>query len=342
LGISGLGECGIWSREQETNMDYYGLIPKFKFNRPLNADEKNNQLKYDQRFDLNSQSMVPDLKLISMNSYCMELVDKYYSAKGFVSLIGFVFFSSYLISFSLIVIYTIPNGGWGSFYNLRFIFFIALIAFPMALWMIYLLKTEWFAWTHYPIRFDRKNRQVHFFRLDGTTCNVPWEKVFFTSGLSHRKSFNQDYYISGHILADDNETVIDTFCLPATHSDRKQLERHWEFVRRYMEEGPASVAPVVNFCLPIAGKREGYWFGLLYLLSAYNGAPMFLFPLLFALSFIFSIPRYIAMVTSKVPVWPENIEAQCAAAVDDPYAIDASSNPKHPLRDLFRKTPEEK
>ncbi|WNN43188.1 DUF6708 domain-containing protein [Winslowiella toletana] len=208
--------------------------------------------------------------------------------------------------------------------------------------MFKMLKAEWFAWTHYPIRFDRINRQVHFFRPDGTIRSVPWEKVFFTSGLSHRKEFNKDYYISGHIMADDNETVIDSFCLPSTHSDRKQLERHWEFVRRYMEEGPASVAPVVNFCLPIAGKREGYQFGLLYLLSGFNGAPMFLFPLLFALSFIYSIPRYIAMVTSKVPVWPENIEAQCAAAVDDPYAIDASSNPKHPLRDLFRKTPEEK
>ncbi|ENT6843893.1 DUF6708 domain-containing protein, partial [Enterobacter kobei] len=65
----------------------------------------------------------------------------------------------------------------------------------------------------------------------------PGKAFFFTTGLSHRKDANKDYYISGHVLADDNETVIDTFCLPATHSDRKQLERHWEFVRRYMEEG---------------------------------------------------------------------------------------------------------
>ncbi|WNN43189.1 DUF6708 domain-containing protein [Winslowiella toletana] len=335
-------ESGAGSREQETNMDYYGLFPKFKFNRPLKPDEKKNQLKQNEKIDLDGQSVMPDVKVIAMNSHCLELVDKYYSAKGFMSLLAapvvIMLTATFLAtSYSFFFVY-----GWGRLSGVVLNFLSLLVIISMDIFMFKVLKAEWFAWTHYPIRFDRINRQVHFFRLDGTIRSVPWEKVFFTSGLSHRKDFNKDYYISGHILADDNETVIDTFCLPSTDSDRKQLERHWEFVRRYMEEGPASVAPAVNFCLPIAGKREGYQFGLLYSLYLFNGAPMFLFPLLFALSFILSIPRYIAMVTSKVPVWPENIEAQCAAAVDDPYAIDASSNPKHPLRDLFRKTPEEK
>jgi len=323
-------------------MDYYGLFPKFKFNRPLKADEKKYQLKQNKKIDLDGQSVMPDLKVIAMNSHCLELVDKYYSAKGVMSLLGASSVTMFSLG-SLFLCYSLFfDYGWGRLAGISAYFLLIIVCISMDIFMFKMLKAEWFAWTHYPIRFDRINRQVHFFRLDGTIRSVPWEKVFFTSGLSHRKEFNKDYYISGHILADDNETVIDSFCLPSTDSDRKQLERHWEFVRRFMEEGPASVAPAVNFCLPIAGKREGYQFGLLYLLSGFNGAPMFLLPLLFALSFIYSIPRYIAMVTSKVPVWPENIEAQCAAAVDDPYAIDASSNPKHPLRDLFRKTPEEK
>lgn len=209
---------------------------------------------------------------------------------------------------------------------------------PAILFSFKLLKTEWFAWTHYPVRFDRKNRLVHVFRLNGSTYSVPWDSVFFTTGLSHRKDANKDYYISGHVLADDNKTVIDTFCLPATHSDRKQLERHWEFVRRYMEEGPESVIGVVDFCLPIAKKREGYRFGQLYLLSGFNGAPLFLFPLLFVLAFIFSVPRYLAMVTSRVPVWPESIESLCRIDKDDPYRVDASGNPEHPWRSLFRKS----
>lgn len=318
-------------------MDYYGLFPKFKFSRPLNNMEREYQLKQSNIIELDDQSIVPDAKVISVNSHYLELVDKYYSAKGFLSLIvAFVFFSTSLL-YLAVLIDTVP------YLRLRFsgsernLLIFTLMLVPAILFSFKLLKTEWFAWTHYPVRFDRKNRLVHVFRLNGTTYSVPWDSIFFTTGLSHRKDANKDYYISGHVLADDNKTVIDTFCLPATHSDRKQLERHWEFVRRYMEEGPESVIGVVDFCLPIAKKREGYCFGLLCLLSGFNGAPLFLFPFLFALAFIFSIPRYLAMVTSRVPVWPESIEAQCRVDKDDPYLVDASCNPKHPWRNIFRK-----
>ncbi|SQJ22634.1 Uncharacterised protein [Serratia rubidaea] len=198
-----------------------------------------------------------------------------------------------------------------------------------------ILKTEWFAWTHYPVRFDRKNRLVHVFRLDGSSYSVAWDSVFFTTGLNHRKDSNKDYYISGHVLAEDKVTVLDTFCLPATHGDRKQLERHWEFVRRYMEEGPEPVIGVVDFCLPIAEKREGFSFGLLYLMSGFNGAPLFLLPLFFVLASLFFLPRYIAMLTSRRPRWPASIESQCRIAGDDPYRRDASDNSPHPWRDIF-------
>ena len=77
---------------------------------------------------------------------------------------------------------------------------------------------------------------------------------------------------------------------------------------------------------------------LLTLLSGFNGAPLFLFPLLFVLAFIFSVPRYLAMVTSRVPVWPESIESLCRIDKDDPYRVDASGNPEHPWRSLFMKS----
>ncbi|MHA7848455.1 DUF6708 domain-containing protein [Serratia sp. D1N4] len=319
-------------------MDYYGLFPKFKLNRLLSDEERKYQLKQRQSVNIEGQSIVPDNKVISINSYYLELVDKYYSAKGFGSLLSATFFFMLLGLFFFMFSLSIIDGLWKTPGGAAMMFAFLIPSGAMAIWMFILLKTEWFAWTHYPVRFDRKNRLVHVFRLDGSTYSVPWDSVFFTSGLNHRKDFNKDYYISGHVLADDNQTVIDTFCLPATHSDRKELERHWEFVRRYMEEGPESVIGVVNFCLPIAKKREGFRFGLLYLLSGCNGAPLFLFPFFFVLFFIFSVPRYIAMVTSKIPVWPESIESLCEVATDDPYLVDASSNSKHPWRDIFRKS----
>ncbi|HDR2540906.1 TPA: hypothetical protein QCI29_001599 [Enterobacter mori] len=319
-------------------MDYYGLIPKFKFNRPLSDIEREYQLKQNNMIEINSQSIMPDAKIISVNTHFLEVVDKYYSAKGFLSLIGAFGFLGFLLLYLTVLVNTVPYLRWKFSGSEKMLLSMSLICIPAIIMTFKVLKTEWFAWTHYPIRFDRKNRQVHVFRLNGSTYSVPWESVFFTTGLSHRKDANKDYYISGHVLADDNITVTDTFCLPATHSDRKQLERHWEFVRRYMEEGPESVIGVVDFCLPIAKKREGYRFGLLYLLSGFNGAPLFLFPLLFVLAFIFSVPRYLAMVTSRVPVWPESIEAQCQAEKDDPYMVDASCNPEHPWRNLFSKS----
>ena len=322
-------------------MDYYGLFPKFKFNRLLNVDEKNNKLKNEQLIATAEQSLISDAKVISMNSHYLELVDKYYSAKGMAGFVGAAAVIMLTPSVLFLLYSIFFEYGWSdlsavSMYSLLIVIFLAT-----DVWMFKILKTEWFAWTHYPIRFDRKNRLVHYIRLDGSARSVPWDNVFFTSGLSHRKGFNKDYYISGHILEDDNETVIDTFCLPATSSDRKALERHWEFVRRYMEEGPESVVHAVKECLPIAGKREGYQFGLIILISAHSGAPIILFPLIFTLSFIFSIPRYIAMVTSKIPVWPKNIEEQCTALENDPYAVDASINSKHPWRDMFRKQTED-
>lgn len=318
-------------------MDYFGLIPKFKFNRVLSDIEIKYQLKQGVFIDLNGQSLVPDAKIISVNSHYLELVDKYYSAKGFLSLIAVFGFFGSLLLYLATLIDTVPYIGWKFSTSEKMFLSMSLIGIPAIIMTFKLLKKEWFSWTHYPVRFDRKNRLVHVFRLNGSTCSVPWDRVFFTTGLSHRKDVNKDYYISGHVLADDNETVIDTFCLPATHSDRRQLERHWEFVRRYMEQGPESIISVVDFCLPIAKKREGYWFGLLYLLYGFNGAPLFLFPFLFVLAFIFSIPRYLAMVTSRVPVWPESIESQCQIDNDDPYLVDASCNPKHPWRNIFRR-----
>jgi len=87
-------------------MDYYGLFPKFKFNRPINSDERKNELKKDQKIDLSDQSMVPDIKVISMSSHCLELVDKYYSAKGFLALLGLFGFFIFLFS-SLFLTYVI-------------------------------------------------------------------------------------------------------------------------------------------------------------------------------------------------------------------------------------------
>ncbi|HCT9443684.1 TPA: DUF6708 domain-containing protein [Proteus mirabilis] len=308
-------------------MDYYGLHPKFKLNRPLNNEEIAGRLDQNSRIDITNEELIPDIKVIAINSHYLEMVDKYYSSKGIFSFIGL--FGSF-ICLSSVLFFIIRLIFFSQFTKENIIFTFVMVPpfLAMGLFMLYLLKTEWFTWTHYPIRFDRKNQMVYAFRTDGSIITVPWAKVFFTTGLNYVKNISADYYISGHVLADDNNTVIDTFCLPASTGNLALLQYHWEFIRRYMEEGPENIIQQVEFCLPIANKKESYGFTFFYIFTLFKGLFKILMLLMFPLIFIISIPRYIAILTSRRPVWPEEIEEQCKIDPNDPYILNEKTNPK--------------
>lgn len=322
-------------------MDYYGLFPKFKVNRPLNEKEREYKLYQKKIISLiKGQLITPDLSIIKINSTYLEVVDKYYEQKGFLSLFSGFFLGGVIYSMLFISLVTISNAyEYFSWDYVWFLLVIFLSGIPMALFLLKLLKTEWFAWTHYPIRFNRKEQLVHVHRLNGTVFTVPWDKVFFTTGLSHAKGPTKAWYISGHVLADDGVTVTETFCLPASHLIREELFRHWEFIRRYMEEGPEAVVDAVDICMPVDGRREGYTFGLLRLLMNFSGSTIFLFPLTFPVCLVLSVSRYIAMLTSKIPTWPQEVEALCPIDPDDPVNLSAATNSRHLWRDLFTNPP---
>ena len=275
-------------------MDYYGLYPKYKMNRPLNDEEKKYQLYQNQPVKLKSNDeLVSDASVIKINSTYLEMVDKYYGQKGFLSLFAFV--GGYImIHMFIALIYVVINRKYFDWGDIWVLLVAVAVAVPVIFFAWILLKSEWFAWTHYPIRFNRKEQLVHVYRLNGTVFTVPWDKVFFTTGLSHAKGPTKAWYISGHVLADDGITVTETFCLPASHLIREELFRHWEFIRRYMEEGPETVVDTVDLCMPVDGRREGYMFGLLRLLINFSGSTIFLFPLTFPLCLVLSVSRYAA------------------------------------------------
>ncbi|QIF93427.1 DUF6708 domain-containing protein [Proteus vulgaris] len=308
-------------------MDSYGLLQKFKLHRPLNNEEIAGRLDQNDRIDITNEELIPDIKVIAINSYYLEMVDKYYSSKGFVSL----FSSLGTIAFLGGVIWIIIHFIFFSPLSKGIILYIITMGslfLAMGLFMFSLLKTEWFAWTHYPLRFDRKNQMVYAFRTDGSIISVPWKKVFFTTGLDYAKSMKNDYYISGHVLADDNKTIIDTFCLPASTGNFELLKYHWEFIRRYMEEGPENIIQQVEFCLPIANKKESYGFTFFYVSTLFKGMLKILMPLMSPIIFIISIPRYIAILTSRRPIWPQEVEEQCKIDPNDPYILNEKTNPK--------------
>jgi hypothetical protein len=317
-------------------MDFSGLIAKYPANRPLTEQERAHRLRQKQRLDLEPHYQ---LSVIQMNSTYLETVDKWFGWKGALSAVMFVIIGIF-VGGCLGLVHTALTRAPGSrspdddFFILVAVGLMVLPLLALATW---LLCKESFAYTHYPIRFNRKTRIVHVFRPDGSVLSVPWDEVFFT--LGHLAQWNE-WEIRGHVLKPDKATVEESFALSyvgslcAADVDPKCTQfsandfvrAHWEFIRRFMEEGPQAVSTQVQFCMPIDGRRERARVSIERVFANIAGAPFLLYCLLFPVCAVVSFFRLIAMTTSKIPRWPKDIAATCVIAADDPYAMEGTVN----------------
>lgn len=300
-------------------------IRRHQLNRVLTTEERQNQLKRDVRVEVEPHYQ---LSVIRMNSTFLESVDRYYGERGHAAagallvascVIGaFVFYA--LRSFSPEIM-----NAMGHDYNpWQDVFELFMLSAPIFCFAAWGASSEIFRHTHYPIRFDRKNRLVHVVESNGKTYSTSWGDVFFTlwgapDGL---------WEVRGHVLAKDKNTVLKTFALSYSSAGTQSkapelLMRHWEFVRRYMEEGPQAVIGQVQFCMPVDGRREGFKSGAERVFAEIVGAPFFMMPVLYAFGLVHICARWLVMRSSKIPRWPEEIEKLCAIEPNDPYAITA-------------------
>lgn len=172
---------------------------------------------------------------------------------------------------------------------------------------------------------------MHAWRPDGTILEADWKKLYFCIGESVVPAFGKTYDVRAHVLDKDRKTVLDTFTLAYCYIGMKDdVPSVWEYIRRYMEEpdGPEQNWRYSDVCLPIAGRREGFLFGII-LVFAQAGAYPVLQLLFSPLWSAIVVCRWIAMITSKVPVWPAEIEAQYVIEADDPYQRDWRDNIKY-------------
>jgi hypothetical protein len=273
------------------------------------------------------------LSVIKMNSTYLECYDKFFGQKGritFYSILNLLIMIGFLIAIDIeFFVKILPSYLESQPDEDGFLFVLAahVIFIPLIIVFWRLGRNETFRYTHYPMRFNRKTRMVHFFRLDGTiesdlggmTLSVPWDKLFFTVLLGGRGYWD----IRAHYLADDRKTVLETFALAYYgYKDNPFLLSQWEFVRRYMEEGPQKLADQVEHVADIDGHRESFQEGY-HRLNAEDGLPTLITTLFTPVTFLEAIGRWIAMRTCKIPVWPEEIEAQCQIEPGDPYIRDA-------------------
>lgn len=309
-------------------MDFAGLIGKFRANRPLTQQEQQHRLKQAQRLDVHPHYQ---LSVIEMNATSLEVVDKWYAERGTITAIMLTVIAMLVVFFSamLHLALTREPGSPGGDSDVGILVFIAVLSAPLLAAAGWALRKEMFAYTHYPLQFNRSTRMVHAFRTDGTVLSVPWDSVLFTLGQVDQ--LYKFWNILGHVMAEDGTTVKESFALSITSDGSPDgigiLRSHWEFVRRYMEDGPAAVNGQVQFCIPIKHRRETVRIALHRLLVNGGGGgatsmPLQLFGALF--NMVVLPFRWLAMRTSTIPRWPAAIEAAAAIPDNDPYAIAGS------------------
>jgi hypothetical protein len=275
-------------------------------------------------------------RAIRMNSSYLELVDGFYSNRGGMSAVGIfgVGISAFVLIFlvyTIVAHYLDPNWDRHDESEMLFATIFGLILFSLLIVGIvaFNLKIgEWFRYTHYPMRFNRRNRMVYVFRGDDTVLEAPWDDVHFAFRINANIFGIRIWNICGLVLK-DKQTVEEMFVFGYASPSRDHCLRHWEFIRRYMEEGPQTVIDAPGFldCLPIADKRETLYQGWIALASqdAWNPVAKWV---MFPFHVFFFLGRLVCRVTSKVPLWPADVEAACQITPDDPYVRDSSTNPE--------------
>ena len=313
-------------------MNYTGLYSPFKLNRPLSEEEIKNHLRQDYTGMGKKDALaLDDTVVIRMNSTYLELVDKYYADRGMPDVFAFIFVMIYFVA-NVFVIHILIEELLHPASSIKMIFLL-VFSFPVITAMGILfykpLRKSWFTWTHYPVRFNRKTKMVHVFKVDGTILSVPWNEVFFTRGRAGPGAM-PEWSIDGHILAEDGKTVVDTFSLGFSNT-RQELITNWAFVRSYMEVDDCldELKDIIVLCPPVAEQRESFIFGLQYMMRVESRLEWPFTLILLPLTLLGGVARCVAMRTSKIPRWSAAVEADCRVDPADPINVSAANNPKH-------------
>jgi hypothetical protein len=257
--------------------------------------------------------------LIHLNTTYMDWIDRRFLFRGGFGMVVFTAFNICVFSFYLFEL--LPRILGDRDPDIEYF----LSALMLTLWLAailgavlkFILLKEYFTYTHYPIRFNRKTRMVHVFRHNkpGGVLSVPWDKVYFHIGQgTTRKDFLD---IRGEVL--DGDTVTDTFALGHVNSRQALLEM-WEFIRRYMDEGPEATAPhPLDRYVQLSVTPS--WKNCFLAMRTYYaaGLPWFLQPFVFPFVLLYTLTRWVVLHTCRKPVFPPAIEATCQIEPNDPH-----------------------
>ncbi|OXJ26225.1 hypothetical protein CFB82_34135 [Burkholderia sp. HI2714] len=253
-----------------------------------------------------------DMVVVRNGTY-MEVADSQYARRGFGGMV-FSLFELPTAAFLAIPFYGFANYG-ATLPLVLASLLIFLLFIPLFVWVGYQWKQDMLGYTYKPIRLVRSTRTVHVFQHSGPggTWSLDWDKLVFCL-----KKSGLNWGVLGY-LPDANGQVTHAFYLgavmpvhPKGIGPDEPLLAHWEYFRRYMEEGPASV-PAPDVLLPIENRREPFLYGVYRLWQMFGP-----FAVLFApVTTLAGLFRWLAMRMSRLPRWQEEVLAQCQVSPDD-------------------------
>lgn len=307
-------------------MDFAGRdIGKLRYpkDRPLTQEERT------QHFEQNAANNAPPmdfLSVIGLNSTYMELVDRWYPITGFS-----VWFGSAIAFFGLFA-----SGGSASAFlwapestERSALWFLLLFVAPLALALmvagVLIVRTESWRWTHYPMRLNRKTRQVHVFRQNGTVLTVPWDDLYIVRGEAKSPLAGTTYDLRAHMLDADGQTVRESFSLGYTFPGTEDsMDKFWAFLQPYME-APDGVERTHKhlqggLLMPLDNRKEGWRWSIVRTFAPGWAYPWTMLLLCVPLG-LNALGRMFAMATSKQPTWPQEVEDANQVDPHDPYVL---------------------
>lgn len=315
-----------------------GQWPKYQKNIAIKKLKPEKILLHSPRIDVEHCNHL--FSITQMNSSFLDAENKFYTHKGHFNAQNLYFFSFAFAALVLMPVYYFIFRGYEFNLFSYFIGFIFVFPFFIAYPLFFNYKPDNNNFTHFPIRFNRKNRRVYFLDMQGKFQSGNWQDMKFC--IVQPNSFQGDYEIWGFILNKESHLIEHTVAIGPPVPSIELLESFWGMICLYMAEGPEKLYPKdikslendenkifskVTFCNDIIGKKESREFSY-YRVDINSFGSKFFYYLRFLIleSVFWKWGRVYAMWNCKVPVWPESILRDCTIDKDDPYIVNADIN----------------
>lgn len=281
--------------------------------------------------------LFPNRTVVQFNSTYMELIGRNDNRRGdAVAWVGglLILGGWMTLGFGMMFISSIINGDPSWFTIIMLCFTLGMVL--MDLFMLLVLSTEMFTVRYFPIRFNRRTRQVHVWQANRQVDTFDWDELhFFITTLK------DGYDLRGVVLAeDDNKTITKLFALPVVPNALPwNYDNHFEFIKRYMsgdEQDLIEAKNAIRYIYPIHEKCESPIVSLkrVFLHEFYTSDKSLELPrqssdLKIDIVLILFLPiiglryigRVISMLTCYRPKFSAQIEAQSQIDPQDPHDL---------------------